>query len=137
MSCRFLSFTLVFLFANRVHAQPAEFERARLENWHHWRGPDANGSAPKADPPVNWDAKTNIQWKAPIPGRGSATPIVWGDQVFVVTAIPTDRIAAEADLSKVDPTLERKTTPPNKYYKFAVLSFDRNTGKLLWQRQAA
>jgi outer membrane protein assembly factor BamB len=112
-------------------------EKARLDNWHHWRGPLANGTAPKADPPVTWDKNTNIQWKAAIPGRGSATPIVWGDQVFVVTAIQTDRIAAPADLPKVDPTLQRKTTPPNTYYQFVVLSFDRNTGKLRWRRQAA
>lgn len=110
---------------------------ARLENWHHWRGPNANGTAPKANPPLVWDAKTNIKWKAAIPGRGSATPIVWGDQVFVVSAIKTDRVAAPADLPKLDPALLRKTTPPNNYYQFVVFSFDRHTGKLLWQREAA
>jgi outer membrane protein assembly factor BamB len=118
-------------------AQGQSFEKARLENWHHWRGPEANGTAPKADPPITWDKTTNIQWKAAIPGRGSATPIVWGDQVFVVTAIETDRVAGPADLPKVDPTLQRKTTPPNRYYQFVVLSFDRNNGKLRWRRQAA
>src|SRR5579871_2305023 len=51
--------------------------RARLDNWHHWRGPLANGTAPKGGPPVHWDAKTNVKWKAELPGRGSATPIVW------------------------------------------------------------
>jgi outer membrane protein assembly factor BamB len=117
-------------------AQGESFDKARLENWHHWRGPQANGIAPKADPPVTWDRTSNIQWKAVIPGRGSATPIVWGDQVFVVTAIQTDRVAAEEDLPKVDPTLPRKTTPPKTYYQFVVLSFDRNTGKLRWRRQA-
>src|SRR5262245_63709455 len=132
----------VLLSANPVHAQsvpaPAEqFDKARFENWHHWRGPEANGTAPNANPPLVWDAKMNIQWKAAVPGRGSATPIVWGDQVFVVTAIKTDRVASAADLPKVDPTLERKTTPPNTYYRFVVFSFDRNTGKLRWQKQAA
>src|SRR5688572_13336397 len=66
-------------------------DAARLDNWHHWRGPLATGFAPKADPPIKWEAQTNIKWKAPLEGRGSATPIVWGDQVFVVTAIKTDR----------------------------------------------
>ena len=61
-----------------------------LDNWPQWRGPLANGTAPKGDPPVTWDASTNVKWKAELPGRGSATPIVWGDQVFVVTAIKTD-----------------------------------------------
>src|SRR5262249_42332592 len=111
--------------------------RDRLDNWPHWRGPLATGFAPKADPPVTWDAEKNVRWKAPLPGKGSATPIVWGDQVFVVTAIKTDRVPAAADLPKVDPTLERKTTPPNTYHRFVVLSFDRATGKLRWKQQAA
>ena len=75
--------------------------------------------------------------KAPLPGRGSATPIVWGDRVFVVTAVKTDRQAAPEDLPKVDPRLEKKTSPPTHYYKFVVLCYDRDTGKLLWQRSAA
>src|SRR5437773_517006 len=129
--------TVVLLSANLAQLRADDSEQARLANWHHWRGPSANGTAPKADPPVVWDSQTNIQWKAAIPGRGSATPIVWGDQVFVVTAIKTDRVAAPADLAKVDPALERKTTPPNTYYQFVVLCLDRNTGKTRWQRQAA
>jgi outer membrane protein assembly factor BamB len=132
-----LVLTAVLLPTMGADAQGPSFEKARLENWHHWRGPEANGTAPKADPPVTWDKSTNIRWKAAIPGRGSATPVVWGDQVFVVTAIQTDRVAAAADLPKVDPTLKRMTTPPNTYYQFVVFSFDRDTGKLRWQRQAA
>src|ERR1700694_2624326 len=94
----------------------------RLDYWPHWRGPQANGTAPKADPPITWDAKTNIKWQAELPGRGSATPIVWGNQGFIVTAIKTDRVASAAELPKVDPTLARKTTPPTHYYQFVVLA---------------
>jgi outer membrane protein assembly factor BamB len=111
--------------------------RERLANWPHWRGPEANGNAPLANPPITWDDQKNIKWKVPLPGRGSATPIVWGDQVLIVTAIKTSRQAAATELPKVDPRLERKTTPPSSYYQFVVMSFDRNTGKLRWQRQAA
>ncbi len=106
-------------------------------NWPHWRGPDANGNAGKADPPIKWDAQTNIKWKAPLAGQGSATPIVWGDQVFVVTAIKTDRVADAKDIVKVDPSLVRKTNPPMHYYQFVVLAFDRDTGKLRWKHVAA
>src|SRR5437868_925618 len=84
----------------------------RLDNWHDWRGPNANGTAPNADPPVTWDATTNVRWKAPLPGRGSATPVVWGDRVFVVTAVETDRAATDAELPKADPRFEKKTAPP-------------------------
>ncbi|HZZ77915.1 MAG TPA: PQQ-binding-like beta-propeller repeat protein [Gemmataceae bacterium] len=108
-----------------------------LAAWPHWRGPLANGVAPKADPPVFWDAKTNIKWKAPLQGKGSATPIVWEDQVFVLTAINTGRVADPKDLPKVDPNLKVKTTAPNTYYRFVVMAFDRATGKLRWQHTAA
>jgi outer membrane protein assembly factor BamB len=118
-------------------ASTGELGRAALASWPHWRGPEANGNAPLADPPIDWDERKNIRWKVPLPGRGSATPIVWGDQVFVVTAIKTDRHAAPRELPKVDPALERKTTPPSNYYQFVVMSFDRNTGELRWKRQAA
>jgi outer membrane protein assembly factor BamB len=116
--------------------QAGAFDKDRLDNWHHWRGPEANGTAPKANPPLRWDEKTNIKWKAPLPGRGSATPIVWGDQVFIVTAVKTARVAAAGELPKVNPQLQKKTTPPTSYYQFVVLSFDRNTGKLRWQHKA-
>jgi outer membrane protein assembly factor BamB len=106
------------------------------ESWPQWRGPDANGTAPKADPPVSWDESTNVSWKAPLPGRGSATPAVWGDRVFVLTAANTDRTADAAELPKADPQFEKKTTAPANYYRFVVLCFDRGTGKLRWERVA-
>jgi outer membrane protein assembly factor BamB len=124
-----------WLMSNEVRA--GEFARDRLDNWHHWRGPEANGFAPRADPPVEWDGQKNVKWKVPLPGKGSGTPIVWGEQVFVVTAIKTDRVAAAADLPKLDPALERKTTPPTNYHQFVVMAFDRATGKLRWKKQAA
>lgn len=115
----------------------ADFESETAANWHHWRGPLANGSAPTADPPTKWDATTNIRWKAPLVGRGSATPIVWGDRVFVLTAVKTDRVATPAELPKPDPRFETKTDPPTHCYKFLVLCFDRATGKQLWEKVAA
>ena len=114
----------------------ADFDTEKLDNWHHWRGPNADGSAPKADPPVKWDARTNIKWRAELPGRGSATPIVWGDQIFIVTAIKTDRKAEPENLPKVDSKFEKKTNAPGVYYQFVVLSFDRKTGNQRWKQVA-
>src|SRR5690606_33073745 len=65
----------------------------RQQHWHQWRGPFANGLAPHADPPVTWDAETNIRWKSAVPGAGSATPILWGDRIFVLSALETDEPA--------------------------------------------
>lgn len=116
-----------------------DFSTEKSANWHHWRGPNANGTAPLADPPIHWDLQTgkNVRWKAPLVGQGSATPIVWGDRVFVITAVKTDRIAKPEELPKLDSKLEKKTEAPKNFYRFLVLCFDRNSGKLLWQRQAA
>jgi outer membrane protein assembly factor BamB len=108
-----------------------------VDNWPHWRGPLANGTAPKAEPPLKWDEKTNLKWKAPLPGKGGASPIVWGDRVFVVSAVETDRIARDNELPKADPKFETKTTPPRNFYRFVVLCFDRHSGKKLWERTAA
>ena len=108
-----------------------------LDNWPHWRGPLANGSSPRADPPVKWGVTTNIKWKAELPGRGSATPIIWGDQVFVLTAVKTDRTVDPDKLPRLDPKFEKRTTRPTSYYQFVVLCFDRRNGKLLWQHMAA
>jgi outer membrane protein assembly factor BamB len=93
--------------------------------------------APHGDPPVQWGENKNLRWKAPLEGRGSSTPIVYGDQVFVLTAVATERVATAAELPKVDPSLKRMTKAPEKFYRFIVLSFDRRTGKPRWQHIAA
>jgi outer membrane protein assembly factor BamB len=119
-----------------VTARAGEGGLTSEDYWPHWRGPQANGTVPKSDPPVVWDENKNIKWKAPLSGKGSATPIVWGDQVFVLTAIETDRVAKADELPKQDPRFQKKTTAPTNYYQFVVLSFDRKTGKPRWKQTA-
>jgi outer membrane protein assembly factor BamB len=114
----------------------ADVPAAWLDNWPQWRGPLANGTAPKGDPPIQWDENKNLKWKTPIPGKGSATPIVWGDRVFVVTAIDTGREAQPAELPKPDSRFEKKTNPPKTYHQFVVYCLDRQTGKVRWQQLA-
>ena len=76
-----------WLFAAAAWAAPSETDSEALRNWPHWRGPLANGVAPLAHPPTQWDENTNIKWKAKIPGDSTATPIVWGVQIFLITAV--------------------------------------------------
>jgi outer membrane protein assembly factor BamB len=133
---RFLSAVFV-LALGCAAAVAADFETEKLDNWHHWRGPNADGSAPKADPPAKWDAKTNVKWKVELPGKGSSTPAVWGDRVFVLTAVKTDRVAKPEELPKPDERFQTKTSPPRNFHKFVVLCYDRNTGKQLWEKVAA
>ena len=131
---RFASIATLLAGASLLSA--ADFEKEMVANWHHWRGPNADGSSP-AEPPLKWDSKTNIRWTADLPGKGSSTPIIWGDRVFILTAMKTDRQAKPEELPKVDPKFQTKTEAPKHFHRFLVLCFDRASGKKLWEKQAA
>lgn len=124
---------LLFFLTSKAIAQDNSF----AENWHQWRGPNANGVSMTADPPVLWSEDKNIKWKVAIDGEGTSTPIIWGDKVFVLTAIKTD----EKDPSIPDPKDQPKTNffdikRPNNKHAFVVLCLDRNTGKEIWRDTA-
>ena len=96
---------------------PERLERAKFErNWPHWRGPAQNGMVLHGNAPLEWSEEKNVKWKAAIPGLGHATPIIWEDKIFVLTATP----AASG---------ERRLA-------FTVLCLDRQTGKTLWSQVA-
>ncbi len=62
---------------------------AAAQNWPQFRGAGAAGVADGTPAPVKWDATKaeGVRWKTPIPGLSHASPVVWGDKVFVVTAV--------------------------------------------------
>ncbi len=132
---RLFAAVFVSLAASTVWA--GDFETEKLVNWHQWRGPLATGASPKADPPTKWDETTNIKWRAKLDGRGSATPIIWGDNVFILTSIATERKAAPQELPSADPKFEKKTRAPDNYYQFVVICLDRATGAEKWRKVAA
>ncbi len=104
--------------------------------WPYWRGPAANGMA-TGDAPLHWSDTQNISWKIDIPGLGNSSPVVWGDQIFLTTAIPTGAAAAPASGSgTLAPQNPHTTSGPIAEHKFDVLCVDRKTGKILWQRTA-
>jgi outer membrane protein assembly factor BamB len=109
-----------------------DFTARRDRNWHQWRGPLASGVAPLAEPPIHWDQRKNIKWKAEVPGEGSGTPIVWEDRIFVLSAVQTERVAPEPP----KPHPDAKTKPPQNIYRFVVHCLDRATGKALWRQTA-
>src|SRR5262252_7785003 len=57
-------------------------------NWPQWRGPLANGVAPQANPPIHWSETNNVRWKIPMPGKAHSSPIVFGDSVYLLSAVP-------------------------------------------------
>jgi len=97
--------------------------------WPQWRGPQANGISTTAKPPLEWSETKNVRWKVPIPGRGSSSPIVWGDKVFVTSAVPVG-VAGDAQHAP------RGGLTPRGLHRFVVLAFDRQTGKVVWERVA-
>ncbi len=95
--------------------------------WPEWRGPLATGASPTATPPLEWSDTKNVKWKVEIPGRGSASPVVWGDRLFLLTAVP---VGVAPDASHAP----RGAQPVP--HKFVILAIDRHTGKTLWERVA-
>ncbi|MBC7965646.1 MAG: PQQ-binding-like beta-propeller repeat protein [Fuerstia sp.] len=131
--CGLLMLIAMSLLSHSASADENGLSARFASNWHQWRGPNANGSAAEsATPPVKWDANTNVQWAVDLPGEGSATPVVWDNQVFVLSAEKTDRKAETPTV----PHATAKTIPPNVYYRFIVTSIDRRTGKVQWQEVA-
>ena len=133
------------------------------QQWPNWRGPLANGSTSTATPPTEFGEQKNLKWKVAIPGSGTATPIVWGDKIFVQTAIPTGKRANGTPVAALTsgPSVMAQATPPPpggpgqgkrrpggpggpgggmrgeqpvEVFQFAVLCLDRNTGKTLWTK---
>jgi outer membrane protein assembly factor BamB len=106
----------------------------RAQNWPQFRGANASGVAEGRPAPVKWDgAKAeNLRWKTPIPGLGHSSPVVWGDKVFITTAVTS---AAKDEthyglFGDVDPV---KDDPKHTWKIYAL---DKRTGKVLWERVA-
>lgn len=103
-------------------------------NWPSFRGPNASGVAEGQNLPDTWNAKTgeNILWRTSIPGLAHSSPIVWGNRVYVTSAVSSDPKATfrpglygDGDASK-----DRST------HKWTIYALDKNTGKVVWERVA-
>ena len=104
-------------------------------HWPQWRGPFFNGMA-RGDAPTFWSDTKNIKWKAEIPGRGFSTPVIWGDRVFLTTAIPSGKAPEAQPAPAPEGRRAGGGAGPLVEHKFEVLCLDRKTGKVLWQRTA-
>lgn len=107
-------------------------------NWPAWRGPMATGVAPVADPPVRWGEGTNKVWKTALPGLGHSSPIVWGDRVFVTTAVETDIAVAPEKVQAAEKEIpdwqRRGARLPTRVLRFVVMALKRSDGSVLWQQ---
>ena len=99
--------------------------------WPQWRGPAGTGSAEGANPPFQWSEIKNIRWRVEIPGRGHSTPIIWKDQVFLTTAIPTG--------TKLPPRYSgapgaHDNLPVTQKQRYVIISINREDGKTRWEK---
>ncbi len=106
---------------------------APSSNWGQWRGPHNTGVA-AGDAPVTWSDTENVAWKVEIPGRGFSTPAVWGDRIFLTTAIA---IGAPAPAPATEGRRGRPAPSSPVEHRFEVMALDRATGKVIWQKTAA
>lgn len=129
---------------------------ANADNWGHWRGPTGNSVAASGSPPTQWSSTKNVKWKVEIPGKGSGSPVVWGNQVFVVTAVPADgggnrgQTRGQAGAQRGQGGDRPQGRPQNGQRRgpggggsaaltklqFKLLCFNRENGELVWQQTA-
>jgi outer membrane protein assembly factor BamB len=118
-----ISLVVAFLIAataERPDAQRAAAPAGPGRNfWPTWRGPHHTGVSTTAQPPTEWSETKNVRWKVELPGRGAASPIVWGDRVYVLNAVPADRAAGARSV-----------------HRFLVMAYNRKDGKIVWQQTA-
>src|SRR3954453_10578383 len=149
---KFRSSIALLLLASSLPLSAATAQTAA--DWPQWRGPLATGAAPNARPPTTWSETNNVKWKVKIPGKGTATPIVWQDQVFIQTAIPKDAPVQKAMIAPqvvgqvpAGESPRRRPAPggggggmrsekPTAPYQFTLMCLDRKTGATLWQKVA-
>ena len=106
---------------------------ASAQNWPQFRGPGATGVVESTGQPVKWDAPASqgVRWKLEIPGLSHSSPVIWGNKIFVTTAVNSvkdeTRYGLYGDVAPV------KDDPKHTWKVYAI---DKNTGKILWERIA-
>lgn len=110
------------------------------EAWPQFRGTNAAGIGDGLNAPTEWNVETgqNVFWKTPIPGLAHSSPIVWGDKVFVTTAVTSaaDTVLRYKAGRPWGIQGDVKPVPAEPAHSWQVYALDRLTGKILWQRVA-
>lgn len=105
---------------------------AAIANWPQFRGPESRGVAEGDALPDRWSATENVAWKTEIPGRGWSSPVVWGNRVFLTTAI---NAGATETLKKGLYFGGNRPDPPDAVHQWKVFCLDLQTGRVSWERQ--
>ena len=105
---------------------------ANAQNWPSFRGQNGAGVSDGKALPITWDAEKsiNVSWKTPIPGLGHSSPIVWGDRIFVTTAVSS---AANSQFV-YGPTQTPASADDTSKHSFRVYCLNKNTGQIIWEK---
>jgi outer membrane protein assembly factor BamB len=103
-------------------------------DWPQFRGPSASGVGSGAHPPLQFDAVkgVNILWAADIPGLANSSPVVWGDRIFITTAISSD----PKQTFRTGLYGDTDSAPDVSSHQWKVLALDKKTGKVVWEQLA-
>lgn len=98
-------------------------------NWPQFRGPGARGVDDSQELPTTWNLQTgaNIRWQTAVPGLAHASPVIWGERVYIATAVKPGEAELKVGLYGDITPLEEKET-----HQWRLLAIDKNTGKILW-----
>jgi outer membrane protein assembly factor BamB len=122
-----------------VSARALEPEPSREARWPGWRGADGQGIVRESGQPQEWSSTKNVAWKTEIPGRGHSSPIVWGDRIFLTTAIEGEVDPAAKPVKHVvdgEDFVHPDGIGADHRHRFVVLALDAVSGKVLWQKTA-
>ena len=141
---RFVGLTVVALsiLTLPLVGQDTGLSDTQTTSWPQWRGPLATGVSPTAEPPTEWSETKNIRWKVELPGYGSASPIVWDDHIFILSAIPAGAGSAGGPglFGRLRDRLMGAVGVPmlssSEVQQFTVSAYDRRDGSVVWERVA-
>jgi outer membrane protein assembly factor BamB len=105
------------------------------ENWPQWRGPQSQGISTEKSLPTEWAPGRNIAWKTPLP-HGHSSPIVWGDRIFLTSAIEGEAVPGVVPESVRINQPHPDSVSGDKKHTLKVLALDAKTGKVLWEQTA-
>jgi outer membrane protein assembly factor BamB len=107
--------------------------------WPGWRG-DGQGVVAEARVPLEWSDTRNVLWKAAIPGLGHSSPIVWGDRIFLTTAVEGEPVPNAPRMKHPQPDGTDFRHPDavgdDRRHAFKVVAVDARDGKVVWERTA-